>query len=153
MKATNMKEDKLVDPRLGKSTITKTGQEDHSESGGPLAAALRIEQRDNLGERVRALIKSEKLAQEAIESGYETFEESDDFTVEDDDTFDPQTPYEEIFEGSVVDDAVQRYQQQREQLKNASREQVKAMVEAMDPKTLAEVMASIKPPPEPEVKE
>lgn len=147
MKQRNMVEDKLIDPRQGKSIIDKDGNEDHSQAGGPLAVALRIEQRDSLGDRVRELIRSEKLALEALEAGYETFEEADDFDVPDDDTFDPQTPYEEVFAGSIQEDLVERSNYQREQLKNMSKEQAKEFLGAMDPTVVREVLAELEPAP------
>lgn len=49
-------------------------------------------------ERIRALIRSERLAAEAAAAGAETWEEADDFDIGDD--FDPESPYEEVFEGA-----------------------------------------------------
>lgn len=49
-------------------------------------------------ERIRALIRSERLAAEAAAAGAETWEEADDFDVGDD--YDPTSPYEEMFEGA-----------------------------------------------------
>lgn len=49
-----------------------------------------------LHELIRQMVRSEQLAQEALAAGAETFEESDDFDVEDDP--DPTSPYEEVFE-------------------------------------------------------
>lgn len=45
---------------------------------------------------VRQQIRSAHLAAEAEAAGLETFEEADDFEVDDD--FDPSSPYEEIFD-------------------------------------------------------
>lgn len=141
-----MTEEKPIDPRRGRSALDKRGHEDHTKSGGPLAAALKIIQRDNLGERVRELIRSEKLALAAAEAGYESFEEADDFDVPDDDTFDPQTPYEEIFEGSIQEDVAERFKHQQDQLKAAKAEELKAFLAAMDPKELEAALAQVRPP-------
>lgn len=46
------------------------------------------------------MVRSERLAQEAMAAGYETFEESDDFDIPDD-PLDPATPYENEFEPSL----------------------------------------------------
>lgn len=135
-----MKEEKLTHPMLGKSKLTEDGSEDHSNSGGPMIAALRIEQRDNLGQRVRELILSEKLAMEAASAGYETFEDADDFDVPEDDTFDPQTPYEEVFTGSIQEDVEERTKHQRDQLRGIKSPKIKEFLEAMDP---AEARAAI----------
>lgn len=105
-----------------------------------MIAALRIEQRDNLGQRVRELILSEKLAMEAASAGYETFEDADDFDVPEDDTFDPQTPYEEVFTGSIQEDVEERTKHQRDQLRGIKSPKIKEFLEAMDP---AEARAAI----------
>lgn len=147
MKPKEMREEKLLpDPTRSKSVLTDTGGEDHSNSGGPLVAAVMIAQRDNLGERVRALIRSEKLALEAASAGYESFEEADDFDIPDDDTFDPQTPYEEVFEGSVQEDMAERYKHQQEQLKKLTPQQLKEFLAAMDPKSLRQAVDELVPP-------
>lgn len=142
-----MKEEKLIDPRRGRSELDERGREDHSKSGGPLAIALNVVQRDNLGERVREMIRSERLALAAREEGYETFEEADDFNVPDDDTFDPQTPYEEVFEGSIQEDMAERYRHQQEQLKDAHPARVKEFLAAMDPQVLDDVYRELRPAP------
>lgn len=49
-----------------------------------------------LAEQIRAMVRGEALAHAARTSGQETFEEADDFNVDDD--FDPRAPYEEEFE-------------------------------------------------------
>lgn len=50
-------------------------------------------------EIVREMVISEKLAQDAANAGYETFEESEDFDVDDD--YDPSTPYENDFDPTI----------------------------------------------------
>lgn len=144
----NMKEDKLIDPRRGRSVLDERGREDHRESGGPLAAALNIVQRDNLGDRVRELIRSERLAIAAREEGYESFEEADDFEV-DDDQFDPQTPYEEVFEGSIQEDMAERFKHQQVQLRSANAERVKEFLAAMDPAVLDAAYSELRPAAQP----
>lgn len=42
------------------------------------------------------MVRSERLAREVAEQGYETFEEADDFDVGDD--YEPNTQYEETFD-------------------------------------------------------
>lgn len=140
-----MTEEKLIDPTRGKSTLDARGREDHSKSGGQLAAAVNVIQRDNLGERVRALIKSEKLALEAERAGYETFEEADDLDVAEDDTFDPKTPYEDIFEGSVVDDVAARFQEQKERLRTLKADKLKEFLAGMDPAELQVALTGLVP--------
>lgn len=55
-------------------------------------------------DRLRDLIRSEALARDLAKAGVETFDEADDFEIEDD-PVDPQTPYEEVFDGDVLQDA------------------------------------------------
>lgn len=62
----------------------------------PMAPPVGFKRQPSLSEQIRQMILSEKLRQEAEEMGYETFEEADDFDVDDD--FDPSTPYEEVFD-------------------------------------------------------
>lgn len=50
----------------------------------------------SLADQIREMVRSERLAREVAEAGFETFEEADDFDIGDD--FDPSTPYEESFD-------------------------------------------------------
>lgn len=131
-----MEEKVKIDPGRGSIIHTPDGAEDHSQSGGPMALALSIApHQDNLGERVRALILSERMAMEAAQAGYESFEDADDFDV-DDDQYDPQTPYEEIFEGSISDDVKTRQKEQEEALKNIPLDKLKMFLGNVDKTTL-----------------
>lgn len=56
----------------------------------------------SLHEQIREMVRSERLAAEVAAAGYDTFEEDDDFDV-DDDTFDPSTPYENNFDPAIKD--------------------------------------------------
>lgn len=62
----------------------------------PVAPPVGYRRQPSMVENIRAMIRSEKLRQEAAEAGYETFEEADDFDVGDD--YDPTSPYEGDFE-------------------------------------------------------
>lgn len=68
-------------------------------NGVPVAPPVGYKKQKSLHEQIRDMIRSEKLAQEAAQGGYETFEESDDFDIEDDD---PRSPYEAEFEGDLI---------------------------------------------------
>lgn len=144
--------EKRVDPGRGKIIHTEDGSEDHSQSGGPMAAALRVTTRDGLGDRVRELIRSERMAIAAEQAGYETFEESDDFEV-DDEQYDPQTPYEEIFDGSIAEDVATRQRQQEEALQKIDPKALRQLIGKVDPKTLDSVLRDMGvlqgPPPSP----
>lgn len=50
-------------------------------------------------EQVQAMVRSERLRQEAEEAGFESFEEADDFEIGDD--YDPETPYENDFDPPI----------------------------------------------------
>jgi len=62
----------------------------------PLAPPLGYKREPSLAERIREMVRGERLAAEARASGKETFEEADDFAI--DDEFDPNSPYEEDFD-------------------------------------------------------
>lgn len=66
-------------------------------SSVPIAPPIGYKRTPSLAEQIRAMVVSEKLRQEAMQGGFETFEESDDFDIEDDPA-DPLTPYEAVFD-------------------------------------------------------
>lgn len=51
---------------------------------------------ESLSDQIRRLIRT-SLSQQADDQGMETFDESEDFEI-DDDMFDPSSPYEEVFD-------------------------------------------------------
>lgn len=69
----------------------------------PMAPPVGYVQHVPLAEQIRAMVRSEALRQAAEAQGAETFEEADDFDVED---FDPSSPYEEVFEPPAKPDRV-----------------------------------------------
>lgn len=66
----------------------------------PVALPVNFTRPIPLGERVRALVKSELLARAARDQDVDTFEEADDFNIPDD-PIDPSTPFEEEFEPEI----------------------------------------------------
>lgn len=62
----------------------------------PIAPPIGYRKQPSIAEQMRAMIRSERLREEAAAQGYESFEEADDFDVDDD--FDPTSPFEEQFE-------------------------------------------------------
>ena len=62
----------------------------------PMAPPIGYKPQPSMVEIIRAQIRSEQLAKEAEDAGFETFEEADDFEVDDD--YDPSSPYEEMFD-------------------------------------------------------
>lgn len=93
-----------VDPRTGEilsaknAPLNEFGQELPDPT--PMAPPVGFKRQKPLHELIREMVRSEHLAQAAAAAGAETFEESDDFDV-DDDSYDPSTPYEMTFEGDV----------------------------------------------------
>lgn len=73
--------------------LDPTGRE--RVSSIPLAPPVGYIRQPSLAQQIRDMVRSEQLAAEARNAGYETFEEADDFEVDD---FDPSSPYEEVFE-------------------------------------------------------
>ncbi|UIB81459.1 hypothetical protein [Flyfo microvirus Tbat2_151] len=61
-----------------------------------MAPPVGYKRQPSLADQIREMVRSERLAMEAENAGYETFEEADDFDVGDD--YDPQTPYENEFD-------------------------------------------------------
>lgn len=66
----------------------------------PLALPAGFKEPESLEQQIRRLIRSEEWAEQMNNAGNETFEESEDFDI-DDDSFDPGSPYEEIFDPTL----------------------------------------------------
>lgn len=81
------------------SSINLDGSE--SLDPTPMAPPVGYRRQPSLAEQIREMVRSEKLAQELAATGAETFEEADDFDVEDE--FDPSTPWENDFDPAVRD--------------------------------------------------
>lgn len=81
---------------------TDTGEQIHDDRGReipsplPMAPPVGFVRQPSLSEQIRAMVRSEKLRQEAEAAGAETFEEADDFDIGDD--FEPSSPYEANFD-------------------------------------------------------
>lgn len=65
----------------------------------PMAIPIGFKRPETLAEQIKRMVRSERLAQEAEAQGYETWEEADDFDVDDD--FDPSSPYEQHFDTDI----------------------------------------------------
>lgn len=59
----------------------------------PVAPPVGFVRQKSLAEQIREMVRSERLRQEVEAQGYETFEEADDFDVDEDDPL-PFTPYQ-----------------------------------------------------------
>ena len=88
---------KKVVERPSKARINEKGE----EVGDPRPLEVPVGFKrgdDSLAVKIRQIIRSERMAQLAQESGRETFEEADDFDIPDDDQYDPESPYEVQFD-------------------------------------------------------
>lgn len=63
----------------------------------PTAPPIGYENPPDLMTMIRTMIQSEQVRQKLAQEDWETFEEADDFEIEDD-PIDPLTPYEKVFE-------------------------------------------------------
>lgn len=63
----------------------------------PIAIPSGFKQPETLAEQIRRLVRSEQMRSQADAQGFDTFEEAEDFDI-DDDMFDPSSPYEEVFD-------------------------------------------------------
>lgn len=68
----------------------------------PMAPPVGFKRQPSLSEQIRDMVRSERLRQEVEAAGVETFDEADDFYIEDDPP-DPNTPYETNFEVPVAE--------------------------------------------------
>lgn len=63
----------------------------------PVAPPVGFVKQPSMVEHMRSMVRDELLRRELVSQGVESFEESDDFEIEDD-PIDPSTPYEEVFD-------------------------------------------------------
>lgn len=98
----------------------------------PMSPPIGFRQTPSMMELVRQMVQSERLKAAAQAEGFETFEESEDFDVDDD--FDPSTPFENDFDPPIAE------------LKAALEDEKKARAAAPVPKATPGAEGS---PPEP----
>ena len=65
----------------------------------PMAPPIGYKRQPSLVEQIRKMVRDERLAADLAASGVETFEEADDFDVQDD--YDPKSPFEYNFDPPV----------------------------------------------------
>lgn len=82
----------------------KDGQE--MVDGRPMAVPSSLKAAPSTAELMQQVIRNERVQQQLNDAGYETFEESEDFDVDDD--MDPMTPYEDCFEPEDLEELVRR---------------------------------------------
>lgn len=84
-----------IDPFTGEIRLIMDEVGHEVPDPNPMSVPLGMKKPETLAETVRRLVRSERFNQEREEAGEETFDEADDFDVED---FDPTTPYEVFFD-------------------------------------------------------
>lgn len=77
-------------PEMTKAQRKKGAMEYFDDT--PVAIPVRFTRQQTLTEQIRNLIRSEAIRAEALEAGFESFEDADDFDVGDD--YDPRSPHE-----------------------------------------------------------
>lgn len=96
----------MVEPTYDDDGVQRSAGIDQfgKEHGDPVPLAppvgLAVSKRDEVHAMIRDLVRQERFNQAVAEEGFETFEEAEDFEVEDGD-FDPHTPYEAVFDPPV----------------------------------------------------
>lgn len=91
----------VADPASGEVIQTLLPDGSESLDDTPLAPPVGYTRQIPLHLQIREMVRSEALRQAAEAAGQESFEEADDFDVEDD--FDPTTPYENDFDPPYKD--------------------------------------------------
>lgn len=66
----------------------------------PMAPPVGFRPAPSLSDQIREMVRSERLAREAAEAGFETFAEADDFDIPDD--VDPSSRWEQNFDPTPV---------------------------------------------------
>lgn len=82
----------------------------------PMAIPVGYKQPETLADQIRRMVRSERLAQEVEAAGFETWEEADDFDVDDD--FDPTSPYEQNFDQDIPLPQVKHFKEEKPANKN-----------------------------------
>jgi len=80
------------------SRLTENGRE--MPDPQPHTPSIKARRAASIRDHVVDVVRSEQFRRLMEESGEETFEEADDFDIDDD--FDPSSPYEEFFEGEYA---------------------------------------------------
>lgn len=94
-KTKEKKHDKFVE-EFGTSVMDEHGLEHPDPT--PVALALKVKRPPTIQELIQTMCRNEMFQQGLAQQGEETFEESDDFDVVDEDGDDFNSPYEENFD-------------------------------------------------------
>lgn len=78
----------------------------------PMAPPIGYKPSVSLRDQIREMIRSEALAAYADSQDVDTFEEADDFNVEDDESYDPQSPWELEYEPLAPGELTRRRQEE-----------------------------------------
>lgn len=113
----------VVDPESGEviSSLDEEGREILDTT--PIAPPVGFLEQPSMFEIVREMVRSEQFKAQMEAEGLESFEEADDFDVDDD--FDPNTPYENDFDPSYQElkQAVEEDRRSKAKSKSAAGDQ------------------------------
>lgn len=112
--------------RAQRSVLTADGKE--NPDSVPLAPTIKGGRALSIRENVLNIVRSEQFRKAMEEQGQETFEDADDFDVDDD--YDPTSPYEEFFEGEYEQLRQARIEQAAEERRQKRRGRKPAPPEA-----------------------
>lgn len=129
----------------------KSAQDTHLDKFGreipdpiPMQPPVGYKRTPPLRDQIREMVRSERLRLEAEAAGAETFEEADDFDVDDD--LDPYSPFEEVFEGLPLPPSLE---QQADAFAESMYKRFGAAQPAPEPNSPAPAAPEPAPPPPP----
>lgn len=114
----------------------------------PMAPPIGYKKAPSMVEIVRDMVRSEKLAQEAREAGFETFEESEDFDVGDEPEL-LRSPYENQFDPPLEELLKEGRKALQEREEREKAEKAKSGVEGGKPPSEGAPKAPVSAPKEP----
>lgn len=89
-------EERPEDNHRLKRNLRQTADGREIPNSTPMEPPIGYKKQPSIFDQVRAMVRSDKLKQEAINAGMETFEEADDFDLDEDE--DPHSKYENEFD-------------------------------------------------------
>lgn len=92
-----------LEEQLTREVTRYRGQAYETPDPVPFQPTVKMVRGMGLKDQVQQYVRSEAMRMIAEQSGHETFQEANDFDV-DDDYFDPTTPYEDVFDGVIQQD-------------------------------------------------
>lgn len=91
-----LKEERPEDKHRLKRNLRQTADGREIPNSTPMEPPIGYKKQPSIFDQVRALVRSDQLKKEAMDAGMETFEEADDFDLDEDE--DPHSKYENDFD-------------------------------------------------------